>query len=253
MEETMDWRLFFGTFGLIFLAELGDKTQLASMAASAGTKSPLSVFAGASLALVTSTLIAVLVGSTIHRLVPEHYIKILAAILFFTFGAFFLVDAISSRKVVHAGSTVAPQGLLAKAALHSAMEFERSSAAEYDRLAAEVDNLSLRSLFSHLAGQERSHLDRIQTITEKQLPEHITQPDMSIPKVDRLMIKDKTTTKILDSALKQEKDTALFYTALSKASIIPEIRKTFAMLAAEEESHIAHLEEFMRKGSTEIS
>ena len=82
----MDWKLFVGTFALIFLAELGDKTQLAALASSAGSRSPWSVFAGASAALVLSTLLAVLIGATLQRLCPVHYLKGGAAILFFVLG-----------------------------------------------------------------------------------------------------------------------------------------------------------------------
>jgi putative Ca2+/H+ antiporter (TMEM165/GDT1 family) len=48
----MDWKLILSTFGVIFLAELGDKTQLAAVTLSASTRKPLAVFIGASLALV---------------------------------------------------------------------------------------------------------------------------------------------------------------------------------------------------------
>ena len=45
----MDWRVFLTTFGTIFLAEMGDKTQLAAMTMAAETKKPLTVFVSASL------------------------------------------------------------------------------------------------------------------------------------------------------------------------------------------------------------
>jgi crotonobetainyl-CoA:carnitine CoA-transferase CaiB-like acyl-CoA transferase len=47
----MDWRVFLATFGAIFLAEMGDKTQLAAMTMAAETKRPWTVFVGATLAL----------------------------------------------------------------------------------------------------------------------------------------------------------------------------------------------------------
>ena len=58
----MDWRVLASTFGLIFLAELGDKTQLAAIAMSAESRSPIAVFVGAVLALALVTLIGVAVG-----------------------------------------------------------------------------------------------------------------------------------------------------------------------------------------------
>ncbi len=59
------------TFGVIFLAELGDKTQLAVVALASQTKSPWGVFIGAGCALLVSALLAVLLGSNLTRLVPE--------------------------------------------------------------------------------------------------------------------------------------------------------------------------------------
>jgi putative Ca2+/H+ antiporter (TMEM165/GDT1 family) len=58
-EDQMDWRLLVTTFAMIFLAEMGDKTQLAAMALSAESKKPLTVLLGASLALtcVSSALL----------------------------------------------------------------------------------------------------------------------------------------------------------------------------------------------------
>ena len=47
----MDWRVMLTTFGVIFLAEMGDKTQLAAMTMAAQKKSPWAVFIAASLAL----------------------------------------------------------------------------------------------------------------------------------------------------------------------------------------------------------
>ncbi len=59
------------TFGLVFLAELGDKTQLAVVALASQTKSPLGVFIGAGSALLVSALLAVLLGCNLPRLLPQ--------------------------------------------------------------------------------------------------------------------------------------------------------------------------------------
>lgn len=75
------------TFGLVFLAELGDKTQLATMLLVAQNKSPLGVFIGSAGALVTSSLVGVLAGSTITRLIPANYIQLGAGVAFIVIGA----------------------------------------------------------------------------------------------------------------------------------------------------------------------
>ncbi len=89
----MDFQIFLTTFGMVFLAELGDKTQLATFCLAADCDPKVSVFAGAALALVLSTLIAVVLGSTLSRLVPESYIKIGAGIFFVVAGVWMLVGA----------------------------------------------------------------------------------------------------------------------------------------------------------------
>jgi putative Ca2+/H+ antiporter (TMEM165/GDT1 family) len=79
---------------MIFLAELGDKTQLSTFAFASQSKSPLSVFLGASLALVLSSLLGVALGGLIGRFVPERIMKVLAAAVFLGFGVWTLVEAI---------------------------------------------------------------------------------------------------------------------------------------------------------------
>ena len=83
----MNWKVLFTTFGLVFLAELGDKTQLMTMALSAQSRSPLSVFLGAAVALVLSSLIGVLVGGLLVRYVPAQYIRLGSGVLFMVVGA----------------------------------------------------------------------------------------------------------------------------------------------------------------------
>ncbi|WP_456431188.1 TMEM165/GDT1 family protein [Thermosulfuriphilus sp.] len=82
----MDFRLFCSVFVAIFLAELGDKTQLATMSLSAADHRRWTIFLAASTALVLSSLIGVLVGSLIGRIIPLHLIKTGAGILFIILG-----------------------------------------------------------------------------------------------------------------------------------------------------------------------
>lgn len=87
----MDWRILASTFGLIFLAELGDKTQLAAIAMSAESKAPLAVFVGAVLALALVTLIGVAIGGTLTRVIPARYIRMAAGGLFVIIGILMLI------------------------------------------------------------------------------------------------------------------------------------------------------------------
>jgi|Deesub1362B_J571_1020462.scaffolds.fasta_scaffold04116_4 putative Ca2+/H+ antiporter (TMEM165/GDT1 family) len=75
-------------FGLVLLAELGDKTQLAILAM-ATQRGPWSVFFGASLALVGSTAVAVILGTVARGYLPEGALRLLryaAGALFIAFG-----------------------------------------------------------------------------------------------------------------------------------------------------------------------
>jgi putative Ca2+/H+ antiporter (TMEM165/GDT1 family) len=82
----MNLRTFLTTFGLIFLAEMGDKTQLAAINMAAQTRQPLAVFLGASLALAAVSLIGVLVGSVLADYINAEYLRKAAAIAFIAIG-----------------------------------------------------------------------------------------------------------------------------------------------------------------------
>ena len=86
----MDLKLFFSTFGLIFLAELGDKTQIATLIRASETKEKLSVFFGSAGALITASLLAVLLGHGLYRFLPPNYIKIAGGTLFIIIGVWML-------------------------------------------------------------------------------------------------------------------------------------------------------------------
>jgi putative Ca2+/H+ antiporter (TMEM165/GDT1 family) len=87
----MDLRVFLTTFGIIFLAEMGDKTQLAAMTMAADSKKPWAVFFGASLALAAVSLLGVLVGSFLGEYVPILWVKRVAATAFIVIGVLMLL------------------------------------------------------------------------------------------------------------------------------------------------------------------
>jgi len=74
------------SFTLIFVAELGDKTQLAVIALAAGTGDIWAVFAGGTLALWGVSLLGILFGCTLLRRLPQHWVHRTAALLFVAFG-----------------------------------------------------------------------------------------------------------------------------------------------------------------------
>jgi Ca2+/H+ antiporter, TMEM165/GDT1 family len=87
----MDLRVLLTTFGVIFLAEMGDKTQLAAMTMAAQTKRPWAVFVGATLALAAVSALGIIVGSVIGDYVPLIWVKRVAALSFIVIGGLMLV------------------------------------------------------------------------------------------------------------------------------------------------------------------
>jgi len=90
----MDWKLLTTVFTSVFVAELGDKTQLATMLfASDKQTSKLIVFVGASLALIVTSALGVLAGSVISNYVSEKHLNYLAGIGFIAIGIWTLLKA----------------------------------------------------------------------------------------------------------------------------------------------------------------
>ena len=78
--------LLFTTFVTVFLAEMGDKTQLTTITLSSTTNKPLAVFLGSSIALILATLLGALAGGSIANLIPAFILKLLSGIVFLIIG-----------------------------------------------------------------------------------------------------------------------------------------------------------------------
>jgi len=90
----MDLKVFFTVFVAVFIAELGDKTQLATMLFAADKNvSKLVVFAGASLALVVASAIGVLAGTLLSEYISEKVLTYIAGFGFIAIGAYTLYSA----------------------------------------------------------------------------------------------------------------------------------------------------------------
>lgn len=90
----MDWKIFLTIFGSVFIAELGDKTQLATMLfASDKAVNKYTVFFAASAALIVASAIGVLAGSLLSAYINEKYLHVIAGIGFIAIGAFTLYKA----------------------------------------------------------------------------------------------------------------------------------------------------------------
>ena len=90
----MDWKIFLTIFVAVFIAELGDKTQLATMLFATDKEvSKYMVFFAASAALIVASAMGVLAGSLFSEFINEKYLHYIAGIGFIMIGAFTLYNA----------------------------------------------------------------------------------------------------------------------------------------------------------------
>ena len=89
--------LLLSTFITVFIAELGDKTQLATLTISGTSNKPLAVFLGSSSALVFASLLGALTGGSISTFVPEVVLKSIASITFLIIGLRLLINSLRNE------------------------------------------------------------------------------------------------------------------------------------------------------------
>jgi rubrerythrin len=246
----MDWKLLFSTFALVFLAELGDKTQLTALAASAGSKSPWSVFIGASLALVVSTLIATLVGSALKSVLPEKVIKIAAAVLFLVFGGILLYTTLAGKEgIIKAApaDTEWKPGTVERFALRLALEFEKSSVSDYENFACTFENESVCAVFRELADDELRHhreLEELAGAEKQELPEKAEGLPEGYPNAHPGSVGIDSVsdlTEVIERAIAHENDAVEFYRSLAKHTPLPKLASAFGSLADREFAHMEKL------------
>ncbi|MFP4393410.1 MAG: TMEM165/GDT1 family protein [Desulfohalobiaceae bacterium] len=88
----MDWKILGISFGTIFIAELGDKTQLACIMMAAQSNKPWHVFLGASLALILVTLLGILLAQVITQHISPYWIRRLSGLAFMALGALIFLN-----------------------------------------------------------------------------------------------------------------------------------------------------------------
>jgi Ca2+/H+ antiporter, TMEM165/GDT1 family len=93
LRPPMDWKLFASTFFAVFIAEMGDKTQIATLSLAGSSSSRLTVFGASALALVLTSAIAVIAGEAVARVIPPIWIKRSAGAIFLVLGVIYIVTA----------------------------------------------------------------------------------------------------------------------------------------------------------------
>jgi putative Ca2+/H+ antiporter (TMEM165/GDT1 family) len=84
---------FLGTAGLLFVAEFGDKTQLAVVILAASYAAPVSVFIGASLAEALIAVSSVIIGASLARFITQRWLGFVSSVLFLAAGVLLIFDA----------------------------------------------------------------------------------------------------------------------------------------------------------------
>ena len=102
IDHSMYLTLFLSTFVTVFLAELGDKTQLATVAISGTSDRPLAVFIGSSTALVLASLIGAVAGGSLSTVVPADWLQLMASLGFLVIGLKLLWPILSGAESVPA-------------------------------------------------------------------------------------------------------------------------------------------------------
>ena len=90
------FNILISTFISVFIAELGDKTQIATLLLSAESGKPLIVFLGAALALICSTLLVVILGRWFSTNISQIRIQFISGILMLSLGIWFGIQSIQS-------------------------------------------------------------------------------------------------------------------------------------------------------------
>jgi len=240
-------KLFVSTFVLIFLAELGDKTQLAAMAKS--IEGRLTVFLAASAALICSTLIAVLFGDALTHIVQPRYLQMAAAILFIVFGGVMLRNVFVEQAPTVGAEKI--QGTFELFVAQTALAFEEAAEEDYRELAGRTDNEVIRRVLLGLADDERSHQERIRAarMTEREQDAFASPARSDLPDLAALLhdVAQDQAKPFLNHAIEHELATAAFYNALAKTAKLPGLKRTLRTLAQEEQGHAHRLRELEAK------
>ena len=239
----MNVRLFLSTFLMIFLAELGDKTQLSVIGRVTDPATKWTVFLAASLALVCSTLIAVQFGGLLARYLDPRIIKIGAGILFLTIGSLILVEGLCHGKE-ECADPAKPLGAIGKLVLKQAIRFERAAARDYLALASAAKNERLRDTLLELAQAEKDHLAIVRRlVSAREKLELPTATLEGLPAEDQLNADvSASDLPVIEHAIAHEERTAAFYAQLAQMTTIPALKQAFADLAEAELSHVAALQ-----------
>ena len=240
----MDFKLIVSTFFVIFLAELGDKTQFAAMAASAGSNKPLSILIGAALALTLSSAIAVVSGVVIGNLIPAKYIKIVAGILFILFGILYIRESFAAEKKPE--DPVLSSGILSHSIIKAAKAFEEEELKMLAAARERIKEYNCRSVLDSIMEQEEEHLHILHNLNNEGLP------DDQAPLGGHQMLKETFSCSDEDSETLMdiyEREIAMadFYRIMAEKSKISSVAGALQKLYLEELDHAERIKSLLKQ------
>jgi rubrerythrin len=231
----MNWKILFGSFGLVFLAELGDKTQLAALAFSAQSQRPWSVFIGTSLALVCSSALAVGCGSLLTQFVPPKYLELGAGVMFVVVGLILLVNMARRAPVDEQEEKAAAHepGVVSRFVLQRAVPFEQELAEFAAAQAERVDDPRLRQELLSVAEAHRHHGESLESIPshdQDELPAGLERMRADVARAET----ELGETDPVALVIRKQEASAEFYIALASLVKIHAARDILRDMAAEE-------------------
>ncbi len=245
----MQLQLFFRIFALIFLLELGDKTQLAAMASAADQPhARMTILVAAALALVASTLVAVMLGAQLTRWIPERTIKLTAGFLFLLFGILILREGFSSPKAVAAEETApAALGVVGRRLLSEVVELERLAFEDYAALAEQTADPALKHALLEIAAEERRHHEQWRNADHATIQALAPRDEFgTLPARQELAHHAAASDRpVLEHAIEHELGMAAFYRQIGRIALLPSLKPACEALARAEEAHAERLRAFL--------
>ncbi|MFA4944712.1 MAG: TMEM165/GDT1 family protein [Lentisphaeria bacterium] len=257
-----DSKMMFLCFGLVFIAELGDKTQLAALAFTSRSPSPWPVFIGASLALLCTTALAVAFGELLKRFLDPKLMTLGSAVLFIVVGVVLLVNlarqapapAAAAKRAAETAAAAPPHaGFVFNLVITQARRFEEQAADLFDSLAAQLPAGPARQTLLAIAADERQHRHHLEALDahpqlataggglDQQLPAAAAQPLLAHaaapPTLPPAWPAAAAAEDVIREALREEEKAVGFYLALARLTNLPPVRDAFRLLAAEEIRH----------------
>ncbi len=240
----MNLKVLIASFCLIFLAELGDKTQLTALAFSTSSRSPWSVFLGTSLALICTTALAVVCGEALSRWVPVKVLHLASAVMFVLVGLILLVNL--ARKAP-AEDTAPPAPAAVGKPLSSfigrqAVAFEEDLAAFIRENAPQVKSAELRQALGRLEEKHMAHAAALAGIGGSADAERLAEMDADLAQGDperllgslRQADDSLPTDATFDRIIRRQEAAAEFYIALAQLVRFHDARDVLRALALEE-------------------